>query len=67
MNSIDLRAAVAEAERFIARAQTLLAIRVTGFYTGPWKNDGAPVQQAAVRRASLDLTRALADLRRRDR
>ena len=59
MNARTLEAAIAEAERFLDRARELqseqggAAVYFTGSrFTG------------ATRRASMDLTRALADLRR---
>ena len=64
MNRDKLKVAVAEAERFIARAKAL---------PKPWPyesgghtftHDNFPREQGAIRRASMDLTRALADLRR---
>ena len=60
MKTEHIDAAVAEARRFIAKAEALKARRE--------KNDLYDFQgcreSGAVRRASLDLTRALADLRR---
>ncbi len=55
MNADTLRAAVAEAQRFIERAKVAIAEQPTCVGT---KAGGA------VRRASLDLTRALAEMRR---
>lgn len=68
MKISKLKTAVEEAERFLARAKPLLA-----------KHNKRPSEQAhpsdylygsketgAVRRASMDATRALADLRGRD-
>jgi hypothetical protein len=67
VNRDKLAAAVAEAERFIRRAKSLpKPVRVEhphmrdGFYVA----DNFPREQGAIRRASMDLTRALADLRR---
>lgn len=70
MNRDKLKTAIAEAGRFIAAASVLLGTKVQTFQSAgeyrpaPWSGNGAPVQQGATRRASLDLTRALADLRR---
>lgn len=68
MNTASLQAAIAEARRFTDRAEDLLdamnidpVLRVSGIGT---PIDGHPREQGAVRRASMDLTRALADLRR---
>lgn len=58
MNINDLRTAISEAERFLERAQDLL--------DSPLDKYGhlQPVKTAAVRRASMDLTRSLPPLRR---
>jgi hypothetical protein len=60
MNSVKIKAAVAEAKRFIAAAKALEDRRE--------KRDLYDFQgcreSGAVRRASLDLTRALADMRK---
>ena len=57
MRDDDIRAAVREANRFVLHAKTLLAER--------GKPDAVIGTRAsgALRRASLDLTRALVDLR----
>ncbi|WP_242183304.1 hypothetical protein [Sphingomonas sp. CARO-RG-8B-R24-01] len=70
MNRDTLNTAIKEAERFLARAKAV---------PGPverapaeWAKDGKawiddsipPKDSGAVRRASMDLTRALADLRK---
>ena len=64
MNRKKLTAAVAEATRFIERAKALPdpAPYKSGNHT--FVNDYFPREQGAIRRASMDLTRALADLRR---
>lgn len=59
MKSDTLRAAIKEAGRFLERAKDL---ENSGHRGGYYDQQ---VQTAAVWRASLDLTRALADLRRR--
>lgn len=70
MNRDKLNTAIAEAERFLARAK----IAKAGFtWTespyfaagGYWHHDHAP-DVASVKRASMDLTRALADIRKPD-
>jgi hypothetical protein len=60
MDMLKLKTAVEEAERFIKRAEALQAVA---------KHDrqamyDCPLEQGAIKRASMDLTRALADLRR---
>jgi hypothetical protein len=67
VNRDKLATAVAEAERFIKRAKALpKPVRIDhphmkdGFYMA----DNFPREQGSIRRASMDLTRALADLRR---
>lgn len=72
MDRRKLERAVAEALRFTATANALLA-STPMYFQGPglelkpepWNGDGAPVLQGNTRRASMDLTRVLADLRRR--
>jgi hypothetical protein len=69
MNREKLLNAITEAERFLARAKTANA----GFYWhdftsgngGYWHHAHQP-DTAAAKRASMDLTRALADLRKAD-
>lgn len=58
MTPAKLKTAVMEAERFLARAKALKRVYVDGARFGYSK------ETAAVRRASMDLTRALANLRR---
>lgn len=67
MNRIKLETAVAEAKRFLERVEALKresggdprsVLALTGHYYSYQK------QTAAVRRASMDLTRALAELRK---
>ncbi len=60
MKKDDLAAAVAEARRFIERAQALQSV-----YAKTGRDDNYPLpERSAARRSSLDLTRALAKLRR---
>lgn len=71
MKHSHLDTAIAEAQRFIDRARTLKAActpaepvrKLAGLddYIQP----NCPRESGALRRASMDLTRALADLRRR--
>lgn len=56
MNRDRLRVAVEEAERFLQRVNDLPTPH-TGY-------EFYPKEQGAIKRASMDLTRALADLRR---
>ena len=59
MKKQTLEQCIKEAERFIERAKKLQSVNTgTGncFY---WN----PIEQGAVKRASMDLTRILADLR----
>ncbi|GDX74728.1 hypothetical protein LBMAG40_13850 [Cyanobium sp.] len=57
MNARTLQAAINKAERFLDLARELQAHFHSGYFNGS-KTSGA------TRRASMDLTRALADLRR---
>jgi len=59
MNRTKLAIAIQEAERFLERARVTQSVD-TGHY---WET---PKENGSVRRASMDLTRALADLRRSD-
>jgi len=67
MNRDKLQTAIQEAERFLDRARTAYTGFVWQDYRsgigGFWVHDHAP-DTAAAKRASMDLTRALADLRR---
>ena len=61
MNTIEIRNAIAEAERFLDRARDALNASICPYDSNsitPSKESGA------LRRASMDLTRALADMRR---
>ena len=64
MNREKLKIAISEAERFIKRAKALPKPEpyTSGGYT--LMNNNFPKEQGAIMRASMDLTRALADLRR---
>lgn len=67
MDRVKLAAAVEEARRFIARAESLPAptpYEIPGYEFLTY--DNFPREQGAIKRASMDLTRALADLRRRE-
>jgi hypothetical protein len=63
MKPDDLRAAMREAERFLIIARKALKPGpLTRESHGEWFN--ASKETGAVKRASMDLTRALADMRR---
>lgn len=63
MNKKAVRKAVAEARRFIAKAEEVLA---KDFQPNMGDDDllYASAETGAVRRASMDLTRALAEMRK---
>ncbi len=62
MTKDKLKAAEAEAKRFLVKASELRKVMCAGDdVLWSWSY---PKQSGAVRRASMDLTRALADLRR---
>lgn len=67
MNELTLQKAIDEAKRFIDRAEALKEVKKQRSYTYNGKteyyNDPSTKQSASVRRASMDLTRVLADLR----
>ncbi len=63
MTRDGLRVAIAEAERFIGRARTALASAGNPKYENDSDLD-ASKENAAAKRASLDLTRALAMMRK---
>lgn len=60
MDNETIRIAEQEAKRFIERVRDLRKVQQES-REHPWSN---PVQSGAVRRASMDLTRALAVMRR---
>lgn len=64
MNRETLKIAMAEAERFLKRAKALP--KAEPYEAGGYQftHDYFPKEQGSIRRASMDLTRALADLRR---
>ena len=67
MDTKKLDTAVAEARRFIERVEALPAPRKvenSHFEKGYYMDDNFPKHTGAIRRASMDLTRALADLRK---
>jgi hypothetical protein len=62
MRMDNLQAAMEEAQRFLDRGNELLRL-VKNDREMPGYIGGHPKQQGAVKRASMDLSRALADLR----
>lgn len=64
MNRDKLKIAIAEAERFLERAKTLPPIRKYPHGLNEYDDSYFPKEQGAIRRSSMDLTRALADLRK---
>lgn len=64
MNRTKLSVAVAEAERFIARAKALPKPQPYDCNGMKLMHDNFPRESGAIRRASMDLTRALAELRK---
>lgn len=64
MNRKKLDIAIAEAERFIARAKALPKPEAYEHAGHAFTHDNFPREQGFIRRASMDLTRALADLRK---
>jgi hypothetical protein len=59
MDAAKLKAAEAEAKRFLSRCADYR--KAAGESDGAWEH---PRESGAVKRASMDLTRALADLRK---
>ncbi len=67
MDRIKLKAAIDEAERFLKRAKALPKPVTRMYHDGSgrtYQDGNFPKEQGSIRRASMDLTRALADLRR---
>lgn len=60
MNKATVKAAIREARRFIIAAETL----VQAWEGGDAFNWTAPKESGACRRASMDLTRKLAEMRK---
>ena len=61
MKKATLDKAIVEAKRFIEKASELKLVALDNKYDDI---NGYPKEQGATKRASMDLTRALADLRR---
>lgn len=64
MNRNKLKIAVAEAKRFIAKAGELPDAEPYEVGGHTFTHDNFPREQGAIRRSSMDLTRALSDLRK---
>lgn len=65
MDAEKIKTAEAEAKRFLARFATWRKAQCTyEGHSGQRFSIGTPKQSAALRRASLDLTRALAEMRK---
>lgn len=67
MNRTALAIAIAEAERFLKRAKSLPKIGKYESCGRTYPHDNFPIEQGAIMRASMDLTRALAQLRKGNR
>lgn len=64
MNSEEIKLAVKEAKRFIKLAELTLSKTSETYKSGSYEfNVRAPKESAATRRASMDLTRQLAQMR----
>lgn len=66
MNRNKLAIAAAEARRFLARVDALPDPEPYECGGHTLMHDNFPREQGAIKRASMDLTRALADLRKPD-
>ena len=65
MNRDKLKIAVQEAKRFLERAKALPEPEPYKGYSGETRfHDNFPREQGAIKRASMDLTRSLAELRK---
>lgn len=60
MNTDELLNIIRESESFILKAQELINVRCK---KNKYRSENFPKEQGAVKRASMDLTRALAKLR----
>jgi hypothetical protein len=61
MNTDELLETIREAERFILKSRELISARSK---RSQYRGENLPKEQGAVKRASMDLTRALAELRK---
>lgn len=64
MNDSKILKAASEAKRFLKAVEEYHAARSTYTTNGYTFEHGRPKQSGAMRRASMDLTRALADMRK---
>jgi hypothetical protein len=65
MRDEKIEIAIKEAERFIKTAKTCLLARQAQYTVGDYVfNNNAPKESGATRRASMDLTRQLAEMRK---
>ena len=64
MTKEKIMAALAEAERFIERAN--IALEAANLKGDKWNSWEIPKERGALRRASMDLTRSLAEMRKRE-
>jgi len=64
MRRENIEAAVKEAKRFIKAVEALPKPEPYEQHGHKFTHDNFPKQQGAIRRASMDLTRALAEMRR---
>ena len=65
MNIKEIELAVAEAKRFIEKAESCLNAKSVTYGSGEYIfHASAPKESGALRRASMDLTRQLAQMRK---
>lgn len=65
MNAETLRTAIAEAKRFISAAEKVGITKYVSDTDEEWESvPGYTKESAAAKRASMDLTRALAEMRK---
>ena len=65
MKTEEIKKAVKEAKRFIEAAERCIEARKQTYKSGDYEfNVATPKESGACRRASLDLTRQLAEMRR---
>lgn len=66
MTKKDLETAIAECERFLERARELKRFKPEPYTVGShvFRTQPSPKLTASVRRSSMDLSRALAELRK---
>ncbi len=64
MNRDKLKIAIQEAERFLERAKALPEPKKETWDGREYETSNFPKEQGSIKRASLDLSRALSDLRK---